>query len=104
MSALKEALQVGGHAGFFAAFQLEQHVLLAGKVEEEGSVRDACGCRDRVHVGTGHASDCELGDRRAEDAFPRLQSAQFASRLLDLRRHGPLFVSNVLTKVNECSH
>ncbi len=88
----------------FAALQFQEHVLLAGEVEEEGSVCHACGGHDRGHIGADHAGALELGDRRAEDALPRLQPSGFARRGLDLRRHGLLFVTQLLTRVNESSH
>ena len=45
----------------------------------------------------------ELGDRRAEDALPRLEPSSFPRRRLDLWRHGLLFVTQILTEVNELS-
>ena len=70
--AVQESRELGRDPRFLAALQLEQHVFLGGEVEEEGSVRDACGGDDRVHIGAGHPATLELGDRRAQDPFPRL--------------------------------
>src|SRR4026209_2914083 len=76
--------------------QFEEDVLLAREVEEEGSVRNARGSHDRVHIGACHTHALELGDRRVETAParpapgsscpapppmpPRLNSAPAASR------------------------
>ncbi len=78
MRAVQEPGELGRDTRLFARFQLEKHVFLAGEVEEERSMRHACGRHDRAHLGAGHTRDLELGDGRAEYAFPRLQSACFA--------------------------
>ncbi len=97
MCCFKEPGELGRDACFLATLQLQQNVLLGREVKVEGAVRDARGSHDRTHIGAGHARALELGDRCTEDAFPRLQAARFARRRLDLRRHGPLFVTYRLT-------
>ena len=83
--------------------QFEEDVLLAREVEEEGSVRNARGSHDRVHIGACHTHALELGDRRVEEALPRLEPSSFPRRRLDLWRHGLPFVTQILTQVNELS-
>jgi hypothetical protein len=78
-------------------------MFLAGEVEEEGSMCNACGGHDRVHIGARHAHALELGDRRVEKALPRLEPSDFPRRRLDLWRHVVPFVTQVLTEVNELS-
>src|ERR1700749_2805470 len=72
-----------GDACFFAELQIMKYMLLAGEVEEEGPVRDACGCHDRAHIGACHARTLELGDRRTEYALPRLSPTHLTRRGLD---------------------
>ena len=48
---IEEPAELGGHPRLLAALQFEQHMLLAGEVEEEGPVRHACGGDDRMNVG-----------------------------------------------------
>src|SRR4029079_19683421 len=90
---IEEPTEFGGHPRLLAALQLQQHMLLAGEVEEEGPVRHACGGDDRMKVRARRSCALELHDRRAEYAFPCLQPAGITRRVLDLRRHGPPFLT-----------
>ena len=101
---IQELGEFGGDACFFLGLQHQQRVLLAGEVEEGGSVRNARGGDDGIHICACHTRALELVDRGGEHAFPCQPPPHVACRGLDLWRHGLSFVARLLTTVNECSH
>jgi hypothetical protein len=85
--AVEEPGELGRDPRLLAALQFEQHMLLGREVEVEGSVGDTRRGHDGGDLGAGHARPGELGDRRTQDALPRLTPARLARGRLELCRH-----------------
>ena len=71
-------VQLGDDAGFFIAFQFDDHVLLCGEVEVEGAPRHACRRDDRADVCSRQTGALDLGHRRVEQSGPGFEPLRFA--------------------------